>query len=269
MSVTHSLRSLPRSVPVALSDSPTVTAASFDFAVFSRMVSGTLARSVHVVQAASASDLGLAAGFVFALLAKLHQTSCILWVSSAAALVEGGRIYGPGILDRGVCPGNVVFVDAGRGSDVLWAVEEGLRSGAVGAVVCEFGQDAVRLDLTATRRLALRSEQAGVPCYLTALAPADGLGPNAARTRWLVAPTPSRSSGLLGEPAWALELLKNRDGPCGRIAVGFSRSSAGFHEVAASPERRRLQAFRSKPHPAPIAPLVLPFARRVAEGDRR
>lgn len=162
---------------------------NFDFPAFTDCISGSLARSVHVFGADVSSGLGLVSGFVCAVLAVLQPPNGIMWVSRGVSLNEGGAIYGPGLAAMGLDPDHVLFVTARSSGDVLWAVEEGLRSPAVGAVVCDFGP-ASGLDLTVTRRLALRSERSGIPAYLIVTGQPEA---TAARTRWRIEPALSRS----------------------------------------------------------------------------
>jgi protein ImuA len=142
-------------------------------------------------------------------------------------------------------PSDLLMVAARNPVDALWAAEEGLGSGAVAAVICELIDSAGRLDLTATRRLALRSEAAGVPACLVMVG-ARSMQATAARTRWRIASAPSTARPfprLLGAPVWDVELLKNRDGPCGRRRVGFCPRQRRYVEVAPEPESTGRPAF--------------------------
>lgn len=247
----------------------------FGFAALIACLRQTLVRGVHLFEVDSSGCAGLSAGVIAALLRVLHAKSTVMWVSQQAASRELGRIYGPGLFEVGLDPERVLFVEAQRGGDVLWAVEEGLRSRAVGAVVGEFVWDQRSLDLTSTRRLALRSEATGVPAYIAAVA--GKVGATAARTRWRVSSAPSRpakGTALLGEPTWTLDLVKNREGPCARAVVGFSPARGEFFPVAADPRGRlgRPAFGPSGARAAPVTPLVVPFnaaLRQDDEADRR
>src|SRR4051812_23375327 len=110
-------------------------------------------------------------------------------------------LYGPGLLAHGLDPARLVLVCAKRDDELLWAIEEGLRTPGLAAVVGEIG----RLPMVAGRRLQLAAERSGVTAFLLprwrngAEAMAERERPSAAVTRWRVAALPSRDiPGLSG-----------------------------------------------------------------------
>src|SRR4051812_9035575 len=110
-------------------------------------------------------------------------------------------LYGPGLMAHGFDPTRLVLVCAKRDDELLWAIEEGLRSPGLAAVVGEIG----RLPMVAGRRLQLAAERSGVTAFLLprwrngAEAMAERERPSAAVTRWRVAALPSRDiPGLSG-----------------------------------------------------------------------
>ncbi|MBA2466382.1 MAG: hypothetical protein H0V46_02100, partial [Sphingomonas sp.] len=107
------------------------------------------------------------AGF---LLALIDAGKPLLWVQDRMAILEAGRIYPPGI----GCF-DIVHVTARDARSALWAMEEGLRCAALGAVIGELWGDPAALDFTATRRLAVAAERSGVPAWLVRLAGAANL----------------------------------------------------------------------------------------------
>ena len=122
-------------------------------------------------------------GFV---LSRLPRTDApILWVQDRLSRKEAGRPYLAGL----ATPRPIISVDLSRAADVLWAMEDGLRCKALGAVIGEIWGDPPALDFTATKRLAMRSEAAGVPCWLVRRAASPNL--SAARDRWRVASLPA------------------------------------------------------------------------------
>ena len=66
------------------------------------------------------------AGF---LLAQLDRDRPLLWVQERMAILEGGRVYPPGFDFT-----NLIHVEARDSKTALWAMEEGLRCAAIGAV---------------------------------------------------------------------------------------------------------------------------------------
>jgi protein ImuA len=110
-----------------------------------------------------------------------------------------------------------VLVRASRDAEILWAMEEGLRSPGIAAVVGEVGS----LPSVASRRLQLAAERSGITAFLLrrwrdgGQAARERALPNAAVTRWRIAALPSRS--LQNEPGvgrarWRVELLRCRGG---------------------------------------------------------
>ena len=115
----------------------------------------------------------------------------ILWCTTAAMAAEHGMPYGPGLRALGLDPARLVLVEPMRTADVLWALEEGLRSGAPGVVVGQVDD----LALTPARRLALAAADARTPC-LVLTHPA---APPAAATasRWRIGASPAAPHPLV------------------------------------------------------------------------
>ena len=164
----------------------------------------------------AAADTGAGLAFAAYMLGRFkaaapRERRPILWCLPLPGLYETGNLYAPGLSAFGVDPGAVLFARGRRPRDVLWSVEEGLRSGAVAAVVGEVPTT----DLTASRRLALAARERGTPLFLLASAAAPDAG-SAALTRWRVgsAPVPrphARPTQPYGA-AWRLDLLRCRGG---------------------------------------------------------
>ena len=112
----------------------------------------------------------------------------MLWVQERMAILETGRIYPPGL---GVP--ELIHVAARDARSALWAMEEGLRCSALGAVIVEIWSDPAALDFTATRRLAVAAERNGVAAFLIRLGGHPNL--SGARQRWRTADHPSGRPG--------------------------------------------------------------------------
>jgi protein ImuA len=126
-------------------------------------------------------------------------------------------LYGPGLTAHGLDPGRVVLVSAPRDGEILWAMEEGLRTSGIAAVVGEVGT----LPAVASRRLQLAAERSGTTAFLLRRWRDGGQAarernlPNAATTRWRIAAMPSipaRNEPGVGRPRWRVELLRCRGG---------------------------------------------------------
>lgn len=157
-----------------------------------------------------------AMGFTAALAGRLAGSKPILWCRSSRN--ETGSIYGPGLLPFGLDPKQVVFVETKKKQDLLWAMEEGLRSGQPALVIGEV--EAV--SLVASRRLQLAAEVGGVTAFLlntvvtkricekTAATSATTV----ALTRWVVSSEARDKSqrNTTRHPQWRVDLVHCRAG---------------------------------------------------------
>jgi protein ImuA len=214
-------------------------------------LSGGLALgAVHEVEPAAPVHCGAAFGFALALAARAtagRRTDEVLWVETAFAAAESGRVYGLGLDAFGLSPARVLIVRVKRPLDVLWVMEEALRCRGIAATIAELTEAP---DLTATRRLSLAAREAGGLGLLLR----HGAWPQASAvmTRWQVAAAPSRPDALggLGRAPFDLSLTKNRHGPCGRWTILWDHHDRAFRDpalsfgVAALPLDRSARAFR-------------------------
>ncbi|HEX9858824.1 MAG TPA: hypothetical protein VGA75_10755, partial [Paracoccaceae bacterium] len=134
----------------------------------------------------------------------------------------------------------LMLMQLSRPVDVLIAVEEGLRCKALAAVVAEIRGDPPVVNFTAMKRLALRAEAAGVPCWLIRQAATANL--SAARDRWRIAPLPSTANPddprAPGDPRWRVELFRSRDERPGEWVASHDRGTQDHLDlVAAIPDR--------------------------------
>lgn len=183
-------------------------------AIDAALPGGGLARAgVHEVLAA---DPGSAAGFCALLLARAasdgqnaRSRGGVLWIAAEP------DAWPPGLARFGLSPAELVLVAARRPADALWAMEESLRCPGVAAALLVLG-DAMRLDMTAARRLQLAAEAGGALGLLLrpdAAAGAATAHATSALTRWRVAALPGTADAgphHLGDPRWRLELLRAR-----------------------------------------------------------
>jgi protein ImuA len=145
---------------------------------------GLLSSALHEIAAADHRSIPAALGFLLALAGR-HGKARVLWpfMKTTPAF---GRPYAPGLRFFGLDPGRIVFVRCSTSRECLWAMEEGLRLGGIATVI---GTRPKTMDLTASRRLQLASEQANTPVFL--LRNYNDHAPSAAITRWRVSPAPS------------------------------------------------------------------------------
>ncbi len=211
---------------------------------------GLEANAVHELVPDTAADLPAAFGFAAVLAGRAARAAArprggIVWAQTRAAAHERGRPYGAGLARLGLDPAALVRVEAGAGAEVLWALEEALRSGAVDAAVGHVAAPG----FTATRRLALAAAASKTPCLLIS-------GPGraeatAARTRWRIAAAPSRADrfdpAAPGAPRWRLALVRAKGGTLGEWKVEFDDATGALRlapdvadrpAAAGAPDRR-------------------------------
>ncbi len=178
----------------------------------------------------TAIDAG-AVGFVLAQIPR--NAAPVLWVQDRLSGKEAGRPYLPGLGARWP----ILRVDVTRPVDVLLAMEDGLRCNGLAAVIGEIWGDPPALGFTATKRLALRSETSGIPCWMVRRAASPDL--SAARERWRVASLPSaphpHDSAAPGAPRWQVELFRSRHAQPGTWVAGYDRAADRVDFSAAVP----------------------------------
>jgi protein ImuA len=158
---------------------------------------------------------------------------------------EFGVPYAPGLKAFGLDPARLLFIRSRTREEALWAMEEALRIGGIGAVV---GTRNAKLDLTASRRLQLAAEAAGLPVFLLRTHKDDTH--SAGCTRWRVAPHKAAKDGFgfFANPRWHVALERVRGGRTGEWVVEWNhdalclRLPAGLGRGALSPKRARSAA---------------------------
>ena len=131
---------------------------------------------------------------LFAVLLARAMTGPVFWIAPGW---DPSRLHGPGLAALGLDPGRITFVQADHPRDLLWTLEEVLRSGAVPLAVGDLPGPP---GLTPMRRMQLAAEagagRGAAPLGLV-LTPEGGSA--GAESRWRMAPDhgPDRR-------AWAL-----------------------------------------------------------------
>ncbi len=142
-----------------------------------------------------------------------HSRGPVVWVLPGW---QPERLY-PGGLAEMADPGRVIFARARRPEDILWTMEESLRSGAVPLVI---GEVLAPPGLTPVRRLHLAAE-AGAEAARHAdriaplgilMTPGEG-GAQGVESRWQFTATPSGSTLYERREAWSLRRLRARMAP--------------------------------------------------------
>ncbi len=165
--------------------------------------------ALHEVSGGGNGAVDGAASALFAAGIAARTRGQVLWC------VARQDFFAPAIAQAGLLPDRVIYMDTGDEQSVLASFEEGLRHGALGAVVAEV----TGLSMTASRRLQLAAEGSGVIgialCRWRPQVEAAAFGqPPAAVTRWRVSALPSTPLPApgIGRPRWRLELILCRGG---------------------------------------------------------
>ncbi|MEM7043220.1 MAG: hypothetical protein AAF543_10470 [Pseudomonadota bacterium] len=159
----------------------------------------------------------------------------VLWCQRQHDLHEFGSPYAPGLRDIGLPPDRLLMVTGRRDADCLWAMEQGLASRSLLAVIGMVES----ANLIATRRLSLAALAHRTSCFLLPLD--HGREPSAARIRWRIKAAASRPDHLdpkgLGPPAWYLNLERSPNGRTGHWTVEWDHAAHHFHLVPQSPNQ--------------------------------
>jgi protein ImuA len=221
---------------------------------------GLLLPALTEIRAAESRQAGALTGFLAAVLVLVgrRRPGPVLWVTARGAARETGRAAGLGLLHLGLDPSRLLVVGAAETADLLWAAEEGLGCPGLAAVVAEVHGLPKALDLTASRRLALRSREGGVPMLLAGHATPEAA--SAAALRLAVSPRPSRPAGGFadgpGFPAWTVTVEKNRDGRAGRVDMEWDSDDRRFRALAPLPLAVDAGDSDRPPRPAPAGQVV-------------
>jgi protein ImuA len=177
---------------------------------------------IHEFISPTAENATATNGFISGLLGRLmQQRGLCIWISNR-------RTVFPSALQAfGIMPHRVIFIDLRTEKDVLWAVEEALKSEAVAAVVGELRE----LDFTQSRKLQLAVEKSRVTGFIHRHQP-KAENTVTCVTRWKIEPVPGTNhDGLpgLGLPRWHVQLTKVRNGKPGHWDIEWANNE--FRQV--------------------------------------
>lgn len=160
--------------------------------------------ALHEVEAPPDDMAGI--GFALALAARAAGGASILWCQAGLA-PDSGLLYGPGLAQFGLSPATLLIARPAKSKEVLWAMEEGLRAGAVAAVI----GSGILPDMVASRRLQLAARAHG-RLALVVLPRRIAASPSSAETRWSVTSAPAGTEPQIDLPRWRLTLRRCRRG---------------------------------------------------------
>ncbi len=209
---------------------------------------GLAEKGLHECVENKFGDMSALAGFV---LANVKSKGAILWVKQYKLTQEHGALLPSGTRTFQNTNSPCLHVKTSKRMDVLWTVEEGIKSGGVSLVIGEVDE----ADFTATRRLKLASERYGVPVVL--LMPHTREGISACETRWRISSKPSKPNPYdvkaPGFSCWQAKLERCRPAPARvgdvfdleyddealslRVVSGMAARQAKTHKTSADADK--------------------------------
>ncbi|MCW3075407.1 MAG: Error-prone repair protein ImuA [Bacteroidetes bacterium] len=162
--------------------------------------------AVHELISNNAEQATCTSGFISVILGKLIQNSgyCV-WISH----VPRRSVFPNALKTFGIDPERILFVDAAKSKDALWAIEEALKCDALIAVVGEITE----LSFNDSRRLQLAVEKSHVTGFIHRFKPKTE-NAVACVSRWKISPIASAATENpgVGFSRWHVQLLKVRNG---------------------------------------------------------
>lgn len=217
---------------------------------------GLAPAALHEIVAPRDAMSAPALGFAAALMGLAARRAPVLWCRA------GEDLLALGLKDHGLNTDNLILVNSTKERELLWAMEEGLRSGALAAVLGELRS----LPPTAARRLQLAAESGKTLALLVRGGGTEAAGTGL--TRWRVAAAASRHplGPWPGAARWHLELQRCRGAEAGAWLVEWSLEG---HDGNGKNTNRPARGFRlaapfrdGPPRPAasgtPLAPSLAP-----------
>ncbi len=153
----------------------------------------------------------------------------VLWCVDAT---DRAALYGPGLAAFGLHPARVIVVRCQGRTDLLWGMEEGLRTPALAAVI---GEPSGAVNLTASRRLQLAAEAGGTLGVVLNVDGAGRFAANALESRWRIE---AAASGDVVRPCWQVILERCRGGTRGLSWMVERNEETGDFAVVATPADR-------------------------------
>jgi protein ImuA len=161
--------------------------------------------AIHEFLTAKREDTAATVGFIGGILsALLGKKGAAMWISCSRTL------FPPALKNFGIDPERLIFIDLKNESDVIWAMDEALKCGALSAVVGEVQ----KISFTESRRLQLAVEKSNVSGFIVRK-DFRKLDTTACVSRWRISSLPSERIDELpgvGIPTWKVELLRIRNG---------------------------------------------------------
>jgi protein ImuA len=173
------------------------------------------AGAIHEFINTKKTDLSASAGFIAGIVSSMIRNDGVgIWISAART------IFPPALLQYGIAPDKIIFIDLKTEKQVAWVMEEALKCEGLAAVIGEIKE----IDFTTSRRLQLAVEQSRVTGFILRNNPRL-LNITASIARWRITSLPSELTDDMpgvGHPRWNIELLKIRNGKPGNWQVEWN-----------------------------------------------
>ena len=176
--------------------------------------------AIHEFFSTGTEDSAASFGFIAGILSSLMKSgSPSVWVSPSKI------IFPPALKVFGIDPQKILFIQSKEPKEILWTIEEALKSDGVASVVGEINE----IRFIESRRLQLAVEQSKVTGFLLRQNPKNLA--TACVTRWRVKSIPSEKGSIPGIafPKWNVELLKVRNGKPGCWQMEWKKKE--FHLI--------------------------------------
>lgn len=200
---------------------------------------GLVCGGLHEVRCALARDIGAAAGFALGLVARAVAaqrggSGMVLWVRDPATRGDGGGLFPAGLVQYGLDPSRLTFVEPRDLQGAMWAADEAAGCAGLAALVFQIRGNPSRFDITATRRLMLRARESGV--LALTLRQSGEEEASAAVTRWGVRTEISAAQLFhhrgVGAMRLSLTLERNRAGRTGQWLLAWNPKTRAFEHAA-------------------------------------
>lgn len=170
-------------------------------------------------------EVGGPGAAAFCAVAAASVPGSVLWVREAWR----PETVNPAGLAPFFDPSRLLVAQTASQTDSLAVAEAALKDGAVALVVVEISRP---LDLREGRRLQLAAREGGATglCLIP-----EGMGSNAAETRWQASPVLDRQAGDSTLAQW--EIIKNKSGTSGAWHVRWDPQAHRLHVVSAAGQR--------------------------------
>lgn len=179
--------------------------------------------TIHEFIATHPEDAAATDGFISGLLHKLMENGApVVWIS------RNRKLFPPSMERFGTDAQQVIFIDVPYEKQILWTMEEALKTEGLACVIAEIAD----IDFAQSRRLQLATEKTLVTGFVFRKAPKRALSATPCTVRWQISPEPTHLGENIpgvGSPRWEVTLVKVRNGHTGTFHIEWN--SNGFAQV--------------------------------------